>query len=112
MPPLWGTDTFNDGAGMARLITFANFIHFNMPHGTDYLNPQISDENAWDIAAYVLSHPRPHLSGLEHDFPDLAKKPLDAPYGPYADHFSERQHKYGPFGPIEAALERLKQQKH
>jgi thiosulfate dehydrogenase len=112
VPPLWGTDTFNDGAGMARLITFANFIHFNMPHGTDYLNPQISDENAWDIAAYVLSHPRPHLSGLEHDFPDLAKKPLDAPYGPYADHFSERQHKYGPFGPIEAALERLKREKH
>jgi thiosulfate dehydrogenase len=36
MPPLWGPDTFNDGAGMARLITFANFIHFNMPHGTDY----------------------------------------------------------------------------
>ena len=112
VPPLWGTDTFNDGAGMARLITFANFIHFNMPHGTDYLNPQISDENAWDIAAYVLSHPRPHLSGLEHDFPDLAKKPVDAPYGPYADHFSERQHKYGPFGPIEAALERLKREKH
>jgi thiosulfate dehydrogenase len=34
MPPLWGSDSFNDGAGMARLITAANFIHFNMPHGT------------------------------------------------------------------------------
>jgi len=112
VPPLWGPDTFNDGAGMARLITFANFIHFNMPHGTDYLNPQLSDENAWDIAAYVLSHPRPHLAGLEHDFPDLLKKPVDAPYGPYADHFSEQQHKYGPFGPIEAALERLRHEKH
>ena len=36
MPPLWGGDSFNDGAGMARLITAANFIHFNMPHGADY----------------------------------------------------------------------------
>src|SRR5262249_29907998 len=33
MPPLWGGDSFNDGAGMARLITAANFLHFNMPHG-------------------------------------------------------------------------------
>ena len=107
MPPLWGQDTFNDGAGMARIITFANFIHFNMPHGTDYVDPQLSVDNAWDIAAFVLSHPRPHLAGIAHDFPDLAKKPVDAPYGPYADHFSEQQHKYGPFGPIEAAIARL-----
>jgi thiosulfate dehydrogenase len=47
VPALWGKDTFNDGAGMARLITFANFIHFNMPHGTDYVDPQLSVESAW-----------------------------------------------------------------
>ncbi len=41
VPPLWGSDSFNDGAGMARLITAANFLHFNMPHGADYLNPQL-----------------------------------------------------------------------
>jgi thiosulfate dehydrogenase len=46
IPPLWGQDTFNDGAGMARIITLANFIHFNMPHGADYLNPQVSVEGA------------------------------------------------------------------
>jgi thiosulfate dehydrogenase len=96
MPPLWGRDTFNDGAGMARIINLANFIHFNMPHGADYLNPQVSVDDAWDIAAFVLSHPRPHLAGTEHDFPKLLTKPVDTPYGPYADHFSERQHKYGP----------------
>jgi thiosulfate dehydrogenase len=112
VPPLWGQNTFNDGAGMARIITFANFIHFNMPHGTDYVDPQLSVDEAWDIAAYVLSHPRPHLAGLEHDFPDLSKKPIDAAYGPYADRFSERQHKYGPFGPIQAAIARLDRQKH
>ena len=107
MPPIWGRDTFNDGAGMARIINLANFIHFNMPHGTDYLNPQISVDDAWDLAAFVLSHPRPHLAGIEHDFPNLLTKPVDAPYGPYADHFSERQHKYGPFAPIRAEIARL-----
>jgi thiosulfate dehydrogenase len=108
-PPLWGPSTFNDGAGMARIITFANFIHFNMPHGTDYFDPQLSDEQAWDVAAYVLSQPRPNLAGVAHDFPDLLLKPVDTPYGPYADRFSERQHKYGPFVPIRAAIEHLKQ---
>jgi thiosulfate dehydrogenase len=108
VPPLWGPDTFNDGSGMARIITFANFIHFNMPHGTDYLDPGLSVEDAWDIAAYVLSHSRPVRAGLDHDFPDLLLKPVDAPYGPYADNFSERQHKYGPFAPIRNEIERLK----
>jgi thiosulfate dehydrogenase len=108
MPPLWGSDTFNDGAGLARLINFANFIHFNMPHGVDYFDPQLSVENAWDLAAYVVSQPRPHKAGLEHDFPNLLQKPVDAPYGPYADHFSEQQHKYGPFAPIRAEIARLK----
>jgi thiosulfate dehydrogenase len=108
VPPLWGSDSFNDGAGMARLITAANFIHFNMPHGADYLNPQLSPEQAWDIAAYVISRPRPHKAGLEKDFPDLLEKPVDTPYGPYADGFSEQQHKYGPFAPIRAAIAKLK----
>jgi thiosulfate dehydrogenase len=108
VPPLWGSDSFNDGAGMARLITAANFLHFNMPHGVDYLNPQLSPEQAWDIAAYVISQPRPHKAGLDKDFPDLLEKPVDTPYGPYADGFSEQQHKYGPFAPIRAAIAKLK----
>ena len=107
-PPLWGQNTFNDGAGMARIITFANFVHFNMPHGTDYVNPQLSVDDAWDVAAYVLSQPRPNLAGIAHDFPNLRLKPVDTPYGPYADRFSAQQHKYGPFAPIRAALQQLK----
>ncbi|WOH80984.1 c-type cytochrome [Bradyrhizobium sp. BEA-2-5] len=102
MPPLWGPDSFNNGAGMARLITAANFLHFNMPHGADYLNPQLSVEQAWDVAAFVISQSRPKMAGLDKDFPDLLRKPVDTPYGPYADGFSERQHKYGPFAPIRA----------
>jgi len=111
VPPLWGSDSFNDGAGMARLITAANFIHFNMPHGADYLHPQLTPEQAWDIAAYMLSQPRPHKAGLDKDYPDLLEKPVDAAYGPYADGFSEQQHKYGPLAPIRAALARLKAEK-
>jgi len=111
IPPIWGPTSYNDGAGMARLINFANFIHFNMPHGADYLDPRLTDEQAWDIAAYVLSQPRPQLAGLSHDFPNLLLKPVDAAYGPYADRFSERQHKYGPFGPIQAAIDKLRREK-
>jgi len=110
-PPLWGSDSFNDGAGMARLITAANFIHFNMPNGVDYLHPRLSVEDAWDVAALMVSKPRPHRAGLEKDFPDLLKKPVDAPYGPYADGFSEEQHKYGPYGSICEKLKEIEKQK-
>jgi thiosulfate dehydrogenase len=111
VPPLWGTRSFNDGAGMNRLITAANFVHFNMPHGTDYLDPQLSVEEAWDVAAYMVAQPRPKKAGLDKDFPNLVLKPIDAPYGPYADAFSEQQHKYGPYAPIRAAIEKLKAEK-
>ena len=110
-PPLWGGDVFNDGAGMARLSTMANFVHFNMPHGTDYLDVRLTVEESWDVSAYVLSQPRPHKAGLEKDFPDLLSKPADTPYPPYADGFSQAQHKYGPFAPIRAAIEKLKAEK-
>jgi thiosulfate dehydrogenase len=110
-PPLWGPDSFNNGAGMATLITVANFIHFNMPNGTSYTRPRLNPQEAWDIAAFVISQPRPQRAGLDKDFPDLLQKPADIPYGPYADGFSQTQHMYGPFGPIRAALARLKAQK-
>src|SRR5258705_10143099 len=80
MPPLWGKDSFNDGAGMSRLITAANFVHFNMPHGADYLHPQLTAEDAWDVAAYLVSQPRPHKQELDRDYPDLLQNPLDTPY--------------------------------
>lgn len=111
MPPLWGPDSFNDGAGMARLITAANFAHFNMPNGTSYIEPRVMGQNAWDVSAYVISQPRPVFAGRDKDFPDLLQKPADTPYGPYADGFSQTQHQFGPFGPIEAALAKLKAQK-
>ena len=107
VPPLWGSDSFNDGAGMNRLVTIANFVHSNMPNGASWADPLISEADAWDAAAYVVSQPRPHKADFAADFPDRLKKPVDTPYGPYADHFSEAQHKYGPFQPILAEDRRL-----
>ena len=98
-PPLWGKSSYNYGAGLYRLSTFAQFIRVNMPLGTTYENPVLSEEEAWDIAAYVNSLPRPGKD-LSADWPDISKKPFDHPFGPYADPFSETQHKYGPFRPI------------
>ena len=98
-PPLWGKNSYNDGAGMYRLSNFAGFVKNNMPYGIDHNSPVLKDDEAWDVAAYVNSQPRPHRA-QQKDYPDLSKKPIDAPYGPYQDHFSEIQHKYGPYMPI------------
>ena len=95
-PPLWGNNSYNDAAGIFRLSRFAGFIKNNMPNTVNYHHPAISNEMAWDIAAYVNSQPRPHKD-QSHDWPNIAKKPLDCPIGPWADSLSETQHKYGPF---------------
>ena len=106
-PPLWGSDSFNDGAGMDRLISAANFVHANMPNGATWQAPALSPEDAWDVAAYIQAQPRPHMADLEHDFPNRLQKPVDAGYGPYADSFSQQQHQLGPFQPIRDQLDRL-----
>jgi thiosulfate dehydrogenase len=48
----------------------------------------------------VNSQTRPHKD-QSNDWPKYDKKPLDFAFGPYADGFSENQHKYGPFKPIQ-----------
>jgi thiosulfate dehydrogenase len=97
-PPLWGPNGFNDGAGMHRVLTAAKFVKARMPLG----NADLDDDQAFDVAAYFNSRPRPHMEGLERDYPDRTKKPIDTGYGPYADSFSPEQHSFGPFPPIEA----------
>lgn len=98
-PPLWGKNSYNDGAGLYRLSNFAKYVKYNMPQGATHDNPQLSDEEAWDVAAYINSQPRPHIN-VPKDWPDKSKKPIDHPFGPYSDKFTEKQHKYGPFKPI------------
>ena len=100
-PPLWGEHSYNIGAGLFRLSRFAGYVKSNMPFGATSENPQLTDEEAWDIAAYVNSQNRP-TKNLSADWPKISGKPVDHPFGPYADSFSEKQHKYGPFEEIAA----------
>ena len=99
-PPLWGPDSFNNGAGMHRLIASASFIRGNMPFGARHDAPVLSVDDAWDVAAYINSQPRPSRANLERDYPNRARKPVDAPFPPFLDKFPVEQHKYGPFRPI------------
>ncbi len=55
-PPLWGPRSFNWGAGMADVDNAAGFIKANMPFG---LGGTLSDQDAWDVAAFVNGHERP-----------------------------------------------------
>ena len=104
-PPLWGANSYNDGAGLYRVGAFAGYVKNNMPLGTTYHTPQLSVEQAWDVAAFVNSQPRPHKD-QSMDWPNIRTKPVDFPFGPYIDSFSEQQHKYGPFKPIVAAAKK------
>jgi thiosulfate dehydrogenase len=110
-PPLWGPDSYNNGAGMGRLLTAAAFVRHNMPLGTTFNAPALSDAEAYDVAGYINSMARPVKADLEKDFPNKLQKPADAPYEPYIDGFSAEQHKLGPFDPIRAKIRALAAQK-
>jgi thiosulfate dehydrogenase len=62
-PPLWGPDSFNDGAGMDRFNRAVVFIRQNMPRGIDPAHPQLDLQEAWDVAAFLKARPRPHYPG-------------------------------------------------
>ena len=98
-PPLWGNNSYAVSAGLYRLTKLASFVKNNMPLGAAYANPQLKDEEAWDVAAYINSQPHPNKM-FAYDWPVLKTKPVDYPFGPYADNFSEEMHKYGPYGDI------------
>jgi thiosulfate dehydrogenase len=106
-PPLWGPDSYNNGAGMSRLLTAAAYAMHNMPIGAAYNAPVLTDEDAYDVAGYIVSQKRPEKANLDKDFPIRLQKPFDTPYGPYADGFSVEQHKFGPFGPIRSEVQEL-----
>lgn len=60
VPPVWGDRSFNDAAGMNKEPTLASFIYWNMPYMD--LTPVLSEEQAQDIAAYIIAQPRPKLA--------------------------------------------------
>jgi thiosulfate dehydrogenase len=106
-PPLWGEHSYNNGAGLYRLSRFAGYVKSNMPQGATYNSSQLTDKESWDVAAFVNSQPRPSKD-LSKDWPKISGKPVDHPYGPYADNFTEEQHKFGPFQPIADAKQKAK----
>jgi thiosulfate dehydrogenase len=99
-PPVWGPDSFNDGAGMNRILMAMRFIKHNMPQGATYANTMLSDDQAFDVAGYIVSKPRPEKKNLDRDFPARWNKPIDAAFPPYVDGAPADQHKYGPFPPL------------
>ena len=65
-PALWGPGSYNIGAGMARVRTAAAFIKVAMPQtapGT------LTDQEAYDLATYINTRPRPDFAGKELDWP-------------------------------------------
>lgn len=82
-PPLWGDQSFNIGAGMARTYTAAAFVKRNMPIGFHEQFPLgqggLSDQEAVDVAAYFSGQPRPDFPDKVKDWPN-GGKPLDARY--------------------------------
>ena len=75
-PPLWGPKSFNIGAGMARLNSAARFIHKLMPRDRPGI---LTPQQAYDVAAFVTSRPRPDFAGKENDWP-RGSPPPDVAY--------------------------------
>ncbi len=99
-PPIGGNDTYNDGAGMNRILTAAQFIKGNMPLGATHDAPIVSDVEAYHLAAFINTFERHSKTNRQDDFPDKSLKPVSTPYGPWMDDFPAEQHKFGPFPPI------------
>ena len=73
-PPLWGPQSFNVGAGMARVSVAAAFVQAKMPLGNA---GALTDQEAYDIAAYFTAQPRPGYPGTKDDWP-IGGRPADA----------------------------------
>jgi len=82
-PPLWGDQSFNIGAGMARTYTAAAFVKRNMPIGFHEKFPLgqggLSDQEALDVAEYFSHQPRPDFPDKVKDWPN-GGRPADARY--------------------------------
>lgn len=62
-PALWGPQSFNQAAGMFTDPSYlAQFIRWNMPL---MAGGELSDQEAWDVEAYLHSKPRPKTPGAK-----------------------------------------------
>jgi thiosulfate dehydrogenase len=55
-PPLWGPDSFNDGAGMHGIRKMAAFVVHNMPQNRA---GSLSPQDAYDVSSFIHNQPRP-----------------------------------------------------
>ena len=79
-PPLWGTKSFNWGAGMHDIKNAAGFIKANMPLG---LGGTLTDQQAWDAATFMDSHERPQDPRFKGSVAEIRKKYHDEPTSMY-----------------------------
>lgn len=76
LPPLWGARSYSIGASMSRLERAASFIYHNMPQS----NPgSLTEQEAFDLSAYINGHARPDSPAKEEDFP-AGGNAADVPY--------------------------------
>ena len=71
-PPLSGPQSFTVGAGMALLSVAAAFVQAKMPLGNA---GSLTDQEAYDVAAYVTTQPRPDFAGRKKDWPKGGRPP-------------------------------------
>lgn len=94
-PSLWGPRSYSIGASMAREERAASFILRFMPKtapGT------LSMQEAFDLSAFINSHPRPDSPMKENDFPTGGAQ-YDVPYATFG---------HEPYRPPAVLLERAK----
>lgn len=82
-PPLWGKQSFNIGAGIAKTYTAAAFVKSNMPIANTRSFPLgqggLTDQQAVDVAEYFTHMPRPDFRDKVKDWPK-GDKPTDSRY--------------------------------
>ena len=85
-PPLWGANSYNWGAGMHKISTAADYIRLNMPLGLASAAEDrawLSDQDAWDVAAYMNSHERPQDPRYTGNLAETAKEFHSSKYDYY-----------------------------
>ena len=79
IPPataLWGPHSYSIGASLARVERAATFIRHNMPFDSAGV---LSNQQSFDVASYILSHPRPDSPDKNSDW-SQGGAPADVPY--------------------------------
>ena len=134
-PAVWGEDSFGLMSGAGRLATLVTLVWGTMPRDkVDVMDPttRLPQQDAWDVAAYLLSNERPFNRRHVADWtgvgpggmPNWLRRPADASYdftmprvasdGTATDDpnrppmFPRRQHTFGPFQPIQAELKKAR----